>query len=84
MLLSGLVGPSLLIPKGWATQRKPGAGLRILVAYPPGGVSDLVARALAKAMADQLQAPVIVENRPGASGTLALELLQRSPPDGQT
>ncbi|MDR2330457.1 MAG: tripartite tricarboxylate transporter substrate binding protein, partial [Comamonas sp.] len=54
------------------------------MAYPPGGVSDLVARALAKAMADQLQAPVIVENRPGASGTLALELLQRSPPDGQT
>lgn len=49
----------------------------------PGGVSDLVARALAKEMADQRQAQVIVENRSGASGTLALELLQRSPPDGQ-
>lgn len=84
MLLSGLMGASLLIPKGWAAQRRPGAGLKILVAYPPGGVSDLVARALAKAMADQLQTPVIVENRSGASGTLALELLQRSPPDGQT
>lgn len=84
MLLSGLMGASLLIPKGWAAQKRPGAALKILVAYPPGGVSDLVARALAKAMADQLQAPVIVENRPGASGTLALELLQRSPPDGQT
>ncbi|WP_339521062.1 Bug family tripartite tricarboxylate transporter substrate binding protein [Comamonas sp. MYb69] len=83
MLLSGLMGASLVATEGLAAQKKPGAALKILVAYPPGGVSDLVARALAKAMADQRQAPVIVENRPGASGTLALELLQRSPPDGQ-
>ena len=88
VLLSGLVGASLVTPAAraaaTAARTRPGAGLKILVAYPPGGVSDLVARALAKAMADPLQAPVIVENRPGASGTLALELLQRSPPDGQT
>lgn len=84
MLLSGLMGASLLIPEGQAAQKRPGAALKMLVAYPPGGVSDLVARALAKEMADRLQVPVIVENRSGASGTLALELLQRSPPDGQT
>lgn len=84
MLLSGLMGASLLIPKGWAAQKRPGAALKMLVAYPPGGVSDLVARALAKEMAEQRQVPVIVENRSGASGTLALDLLQRSPPDGQT
>lgn len=84
MLLSGLMGASLVATEGLAGQKRPGAGLKILVAYPPGGVSDLVARALAKAMAEQRQVPVIVENRSGASGTLALELLQRSPPDGQT
>ncbi|MCS4296046.1 tripartite-type tricarboxylate transporter receptor subunit TctC [Comamonas sp. BIGb0152] len=78
------MGASLVIPEGQAAPRRPGAGLKILVAYPPGGVSDLVARALAKEMFNQRKVPVIVENRPGASGTLALELLQRSPPDGQT
>lgn len=83
MLLSGWMGASLVATEGLAAQKRPGAGLKMLVAYPPGGVSDLVARALAKAMADQRQAPVIVENRSGASGTLALELLQRSSPDGQ-
>ncbi|QIL74412.1 tripartite tricarboxylate transporter substrate binding protein (plasmid) [Diaphorobacter sp. HDW4B] len=88
MLLSGLVGASLVMSGemavATAAQKWPGTGLKILVAYPPGGVSDLVARALAKEMSDQLKVPVIVENRSGASGTLALELLQRSPPDGQT
>jgi tripartite-type tricarboxylate transporter receptor subunit TctC len=62
----------------------PRGSLRILVAYPTGGVSDLVARALAEQLSAQLGVPVLVENRPGASGTLALEQLARSAPDGRT
>jgi tripartite-type tricarboxylate transporter receptor subunit TctC len=62
----------------------PGAGVRIVVAYPAGGVSDLVARALAEQLAQQWSTAVVVDNRPGASGTLALELLARSAPDGRT
>ncbi len=64
-----------------AWPRKP---IRILVAYPPGGVSDQVARALAERLAQRLGVPVLVENRPGASGTLAMDVLTRSEADAHT
>ncbi|QNP49139.1 tripartite tricarboxylate transporter substrate binding protein [Diaphorobacter aerolatus] len=67
-----------------ASQRWPADGVRIVVAYPTGGVSDLVARSLARQWSEQLKVPVLVENRPGAGGTLALDLLARSPPTGRT
>lgn len=56
--------------------------LRLVVAYPPGGLSDEVARALAEPLATALGRPVRVEHRPGAGGALAMELLARSPGDG--
>jgi tripartite-type tricarboxylate transporter receptor subunit TctC len=62
----------------------PGGPVRILVAYPPGGVSDTIARALAERAALQLGSPVIVENRPGAGGVVAMESLKHAPPDGRT
>ena len=58
--------------------------IRILVAYPPGGVSDQVARGLAERLATQLGVPVLVENRSGAGGTLAMRMLAGSTPDGHT
>ena len=60
----------------------PQRAVQILVGYPPGGVSDQIARALADVMAGQLGVPMVVENKAGASGTLALELLSRRDPDG--
>ena len=54
----------------------PGGPVRILVAYPPGGVSDSIARALAERAARQLAVPVIVENRGGAGGVVAMESLE--------
>lgn len=62
----------------------PGDGIKVLLAYPPGGVSDQTMRALARHMAKQLKVPVVVENRPGASGTLALDAVRRAAPDGRT
>ena len=62
----------------------PARPLRILVAYPPGGVSDDIARALAEKLATQLAVPVLVDNRAGASGSVAMDLLARSAPDGYT
>ena len=58
--------------------------LHLLVAYPPGGVSDDTARALAQFVGARLKVPVIVENRAGAGGLTALESLARAAPDGQT
>lgn len=56
--------------------------LRLVVAYPPGGVSDEVARALAGPLAAELGRPVRVEHRPGAGGAVAMEMLARAPADG--
>lgn len=73
---------------GLQAQPAPGAWparpIRILVAYPPGGVSDDIARALAEKLAAQLAVPVLVDNRAGASGSVAMDLLARSAPDGYT
>lgn len=60
------------------------APLRIVVAYPPGGVSDEIARAVASALAEQTGRVVLVEHRPGAGGRIAMEMLARSAPDGLT
>lgn len=80
-----LVLCALLVTAG-AVQADPplGGPVRILVAYPPGGVSDATARALAERAARGLGVPVFVENRAGAGGTLAMASLKRAPPDGRT
>ncbi|MBC5784577.1 tripartite tricarboxylate transporter substrate binding protein [Ramlibacter sp. USB13] len=57
---------------------------RIVVAYPPGGVSDQVARLLAERLAPLVGHAVVVENRPGAGGGLALAQLALARPDGRT
>ncbi|MEF7612640.1 tripartite tricarboxylate transporter substrate binding protein [Aquincola sp. MAHUQ-54] len=67
-----------------ASETWPARPVRILVAYPPGGVSDMVARALADRLAVQIGVPVVVENRPGGSGTLAMQAVARALPDGHT
>lgn len=58
--------------------------LRIVVAYPAGGVGDVVARALADKLAVQLGCAVIVENRAGASGTIGMDAVAKAAPDGAT
>lgn len=67
-----------------ATEPWPSRPIHLIVAYPPGGVSDDTARALAQAMGARLKVPVIVENRAGAGGLTALESLARAAPDGHT
>ncbi len=56
----------------------------MVVPYPPGAGTDLHARALAQKMTESLGQPVIVDNRSGANGILAMELVAKSPPDGYT
>ena len=56
--------------------------LRVLVGFPPGGSIDVVARVLADKMKDELKANIVVENRAGAGGRLAADLLKSAPADG--
>jgi tripartite-type tricarboxylate transporter receptor subunit TctC len=58
--------------------------VRILVGFPPGGSLDTVARLLAEKMKDELKANVVVENKPGAGGRLAADLLKNAAADGNT
>jgi tripartite-type tricarboxylate transporter receptor subunit TctC len=58
--------------------------IRILVGFPPGGESDLIARVLAEGLRSRLGVPVVVDNRPGGSGVVAAEALKNAVPDGNT
>jgi tripartite-type tricarboxylate transporter receptor subunit TctC len=58
--------------------------VRVLVTAPPGGTVDLVARVLGPKLTEQLGQPFIVDNRPGAGGVIAAELLAKATPDGYT
>lgn len=66
-----------------AAQPAPGA-VRIVVPYNPGGITDILARALAQQMAAPLGAPVVVDNRAGANGSIGAALVARAAPDGTT
>ncbi|MGH8681762.1 MAG: Bug family tripartite tricarboxylate transporter substrate binding protein [Burkholderiales bacterium] len=65
-------------------QSYPSRAVRIVVAYPPGGGIDVMARLLADRLARQWGQPVVVENRPGGSTIPATELVAKTPADGHT
>lgn len=68
-----------------AAQAQAGADtLRIIVPLGPGTPSDSITRLVAAAMSDQLKRPIMIDNRPGANGVLAVQELMRAKPDGNT
>lgn len=77
-------GLSLLAATAWPQQGFPSKPIRLIVAFPPGGSTTVVARLLGQKLTERLGQPVIVDNRPGANGIIACEELLRSPPDGHT
>jgi len=67
-----------------AAQTYPTRPIKLLVSYPPGGASDLIARVFGQALSQRLGQPIVVENRPGANGNVAGEAAARAEPDGYT
>src|SRR5262249_11014382 len=65
-------------------QEWPQAPIRMIVAFGPGGGSDIVARIIAQRMQEKLGQPVVIENKPGAGGTPGNELVANAPTDGYT
>jgi tripartite-type tricarboxylate transporter receptor subunit TctC len=62
----------------------PSKPIRLILPYPPGGGSDIIARPLAQRLAETLKQQVIVDNRGGAGGNIGMEIAAKSPPDGHT
>ncbi|MBL0421860.1 tripartite tricarboxylate transporter substrate binding protein [Ramlibacter sp. AW1] len=67
-----------------AQARFPDGPLRIIVPFAPGGGVDSAARLIGKQLSSNLNVPVVVENRPGANGSVGGKVVQSAPPDGQT
>jgi tripartite-type tricarboxylate transporter receptor subunit TctC len=79
MVVGALFGMQAAVAKDWPTQP-----VRIVLPYPPGGASDVTARLLGTKMGQAWGSSVLIENRPGANGIVANELVAKSPADGYT
>src|SRR3989449_6310617 len=76
-----------LLTFGWAVacaQDYPAKPVRMVVGFPPGGGTDVVARILQPRLSELLGQPIVIDNRPGATGTVAAGQVAKSPPDGYT
>src|SRR5688572_32616541 len=67
-----------------SAQQYPAKPLRLLVGYPAGGAVDVTSRVIAERLGTLLGQQVVVDNRPGATGNIAADMLAKSPPDGYT
>ena len=65
-------------------QSYPNKSIRIIVPYPPGGATDVMARLIGQKLNESWQQVVVVDNRPGASGTVGSEIVAKSAADGYT
>ncbi|MBI0538016.1 tripartite tricarboxylate transporter substrate binding protein [Roseomonas sp. KE2513] len=74
--------PLLRAASAWA--EFPGRAPRLIVPYPPGGITDLVARKIADGLGALWERGVVVDNRPGAGGNMAAAMVARAAPDGNT
>ena len=79
-LVLSLLSLSVLTPVAIAQDKTP---LKILVGFPPGGSADVLARMVADALKDDF-GPIVVDNKPGAGGRIALNMTKAAKPDGQT
>ena len=83
-VLASSVAFGMVAATGARAQSWPAKPIRIVVPYPPGGSSDIIARAISQPLSEALGQPVIVDNKAGANGNLGADLVAKSAPDGYT
>jgi len=79
-----LVLTCLIASVAWGQADYPNKPIRMIVPFPPGGVTDIVARTVSLKLSAELGQPIVIENRAGASGAIGAELGARAAPDGYT
>jgi len=73
---------ALFVAAAVQAQDYPSKPIRYIVPFPPGGSSDLIARAIAPRLGERLGQPVVIENKPGAGGMIGVDIVAKAPPDG--
>jgi len=82
--MRSLIGLLLLLCASAYSQSWPDRPVRIVVGYPPGGGTDLVARLVQQPLSTKWGQPVVIENRPGANAIIAADAVAKAKPDGHT
>jgi tripartite-type tricarboxylate transporter receptor subunit TctC len=77
-----LIGASLIVSTASSAQSYPSKPVHIIVPYPAGGTSDILARTIGQRLSESFGQPVIVENKPGANGNVGADLVAKAPADG--
>ena len=83
-LKTGLVALALLAPLAAQAQTWPDHPIRLVVPFPAGGPTDIIARVVGQSMSEALGQPVVIDNRGGAGGVTGTDQVARSAPDGYT
>jgi tripartite-type tricarboxylate transporter receptor subunit TctC len=78
-LAAALAAPATAFAQDW-----PAKPIRLIVPYPPGGFTDATARLVGQKLGERLGQPVVVDNKPGANGTLGVDAMAKAPADGYT
>jgi tripartite-type tricarboxylate transporter receptor subunit TctC len=83
-LRTAIGAAALVLATSGFAQTYPNKAIRVVIPFPPGGTLDVVGRMLGQKLSEQMGQPVVIENKPGASGVIGGETVARAPADGYT